>query len=66
MTTTTQPVTLRSQAIATLLSIRDTAAADLAMMPAHKQGSEWARDRVGDVDRANRQLERLGVGPAAV
>jgi hypothetical protein len=63
MTTTTQPTTLRSQAIAELLSIRDTAAADLAMMPAAMAGSEWARDRYADVEWANRQLANLGVGP---
>ncbi len=52
--------TLKDTAIATLIQIRDTAALDLAVMPSHKQGSEWARDRIADIAWANRQLERLG------
>jgi hypothetical protein len=58
---TDQSVTLRSQAIDTLLAIRASAAAELAVMPTAKQGSEWARDRYQDVQWCNRALARLGV-----
>jgi hypothetical protein len=61
MPTATRPVTLRSQAIAELLAIRDSAAMDLAVMPTAKENSEWARDRYADVDWCNRALARLGV-----
>jgi hypothetical protein len=57
----TTPETTRDKTIAELLTIRSSAASDLAMMPAAKEGSEWARDRYNDVAYCNRQLERLGV-----
>ena len=61
----TTETTLKDTAITTLLAIRDTAAADLAVMPAHKEGSEWAADRYRDVAWANRQLARLEAEKAA-
>jgi hypothetical protein len=62
MPTATRPrPTLRSQAIAELLAIRDSAAAELATMPSAKQASEWAVDRYQDVQWCNRALSRLGV-----
>lgn len=54
---------IRAETIASLLAIRASAAADLAVMPSHKDGSEWARDRYRDIAWCNRQLERMGIGP---
>lgn len=50
----------REAQIRQLLEIRRSAAMDLAVMPASKQGSEWATDRERDLAYCNRQLTRLG------
>ena len=40
----------REQSIEQLRKIRETAAMDLAVMPSHKQGTQWAWDRQKDVN----------------
>jgi hypothetical protein len=67
--TTRQPLTARQvQSIRDVIAARDTALADLRIAPAHQQGSEWARDRMGDVKYANhfiaRSAQRWGYMPA--
>jgi len=46
-----------------LLDRRRALHAELVAMPAHKQGSDWHRDRVRDMDWINRTLRRQGVIP---
>lgn len=57
--------TKRDETIKQLRDILNSAAEDLAIMPGHKQGSEWHLDRQRDVDFARRQLARLEANPAA-
>jgi hypothetical protein len=41
--------------------MRESAVADLNAMPAHLEGSEFARDRIADVEWSNKQLLAMGV-----
>jgi hypothetical protein len=61
-----QTTDARQRSIRTLLQIRESAAQDLATMPGHKDGSEWAQDRYRDIEFCNRQLARLGYFPPHV
>jgi hypothetical protein len=53
----------RERSIRTLLEIRDSAARDIASASISRNGSEWMRDRIKDIDSANHQLARLGYFP---
>lgn len=53
-----------------ILEIRDSAIADLNAAGPSKRASDWARDRIADVNYANRQIQaiadRIGMGPASL
>lgn len=58
-----QTATQREETIRKVLEIRDSACEDLRTMPTAKVGSQWQRDRIRDIEWANRQLALMEVIP---